>query len=458
MKKPHFSLSKTRRTQLLGEQRATMSIARQMAAAIAQQERALGANRAVPPFDAPRVVELLTEQSTAVHALCNAMGPTPGVNDDKKVFDLLTSTEGEALGRRILTSEKELKKLLFVWEDGGEQARHSLESAAPTPATQQNRTLAHQYTALCRHAEAAAETTHALLSHWHLQVWFEGEKLHFAGEDFLEQQAKADAVAEKSAESKAEGEAAVADDATESDDDDPAWVIPTFSDREKEVHAAWLAKRKATATPFAEVTPKRKLTAVQRRLFKLHDKQQRLFKRTAKNLQREFAKLQAAQPSLASHQWLCHLLQEQSAAATFILNFAQQLEGEGNLTPAFFAAWGKESERTKNYWEPGVYEFMSNQRQAHEHIHVIGLSYRLLNAVRAVHKAAKPFKSQPEIWDAYSEMTWRLSAGQDQADSLSRQAEAITFTQLALFRSFGLKFWQGHKGYFRYEGDELKHY
>jgi hypothetical protein len=68
--------------------------------------------------------------------------------------------------------------------------------------------------------------------------------------------------------------------------------------------------------------------------------------------------------------------------------------------------------------------------------------------------AARPFKeTDPTRHATAIAVTWRLHACQKQIHSLARQSEAITATQDAIFRGYGLNFWQGAKRYMRWEGD-----
>jgi hypothetical protein len=66
---------------------------------------------------------------------------------------------------------------------------------------------------------------------------------------------------------------------------------------------------------------------------------------------------------------------------------------------------------------------------------------------------ARPFMDDPEIWNVACNTSWRLGACQSQIHALARSAQAITASQEALFRAYGLMFWQGHKRYLRWEGD-----
>jgi len=181
------------------------------------------------------------------------------------------------------------------------------------------------------------------------------------------------------------------------------------------------------------------------RLVSLHRRQVRQFDRTASAIQREFRRMPEAQEFLTSVKGLQDLAKEQFAAAETVIAVAANM-------PA-----GTDANRTQQYMDlpqnGDMYNFLTARRKLAEQLGEIDEWNKALNAVADVMDKAKPKKdSDPEAFDEACKMTWRLSSCQNQIHSLARQVEAITATEDAILRGFGLNFWQGRKRHLRWEG------
>jgi hypothetical protein len=476
MNTPRISLSPTRTKQLLAERRESLRILKDMLTGIKSQRSVL-AHLPFTLHDLNVIVDCSQELVRSCDVLCGLMGPEPNIDDEPKIVKVFTSEAGQAEARQYVAADEQLDAALFRWEDGARVAREQLENAEPTAEIIERRALAHQISALCRHAEALSDTVRAVLYHYHLQFWvWDDGKVQYSGQESANSQTSAD----KSTESTEATPPAPATDAGTGEPSEKAATaspeeaaaapaaeaaiaeLPhdTVASKQQPPEVKTAKKRHVGPGTIPPMEPKRKLTATQRRLLRLHRRQLRFFDRTAAGLTKEFRKCEEAKDSLANVAKLSDMLHEQSQAADNLITVAQQVEGEGNITPAVWKAFFALVQSTtppSHYF--GVYDWMTNQRKMVEHMGEMDEWRLLLAAVYEGTKAARPLqKTNPQLWDAFANRTWRLSAGQFQIHCLVRQAEAITFTQNALFRSLGIKFWQGHKRYGRYEGDERTSY
>ena len=183
------------------------------------------------------------------------------------------------------------------------------------------------------------------------------------------------------------------------------------------------------------------------RLLAQHNMQVKLFDRSVAAVVREFAEMDEADTFLTPLREMADTLWKQTTAAEGIIKLGDTLAGEpsSNRSPAFMAAGGG----------PLAYDFLSNNRKLVEQVGDLDEWSKALALDYELQQKARPFMADPEIWNVACNTSWRLGACQAQIHALARSAQAITASQEALFRAYGLMFWQGHKRYLRWEGDSL---
>lgn len=181
------------------------------------------------------------------------------------------------------------------------------------------------------------------------------------------------------------------------------------------------------------------------RLLSQHNMQVKLFDRTVAAIESEFADMEEAKVFLTPLKEMADTLLKQTTAAEGIVKLGQALEVpvSGNRSPAFMAAGGG----------PLAYDFLSANRKLVEQVGDLDEWSKALALAYEMRQKARPFMDDPEIWNVACNTSWRLGACQSQIHALARSAQAITSSQEALFRAYGLMFWQGHKRYLRWEGD-----
>jgi len=190
-----------------------------------------------------------------------------------------------------------------------------------------------------------------------------------------------------------------------------------------------------------------KITTFRRRLLSQHKAQQALFASTVKAMLKEYAKVPEAGDFITMVTGLRDLLDQQSKGAALIWAAADLLPpGEGNRSPELM--------RPTDAHGPNCYDYLTAKRKMVEVLGDLDEWNKALACSSDVMKAAKPFKeSKPKKWGEAVEMGWRLGATQNQIHSLARQTEAITATQEAILRTYGIRIWQGRKRWLRWEGD-----
>lgn len=176
------------------------------------------------------------------------------------------------------------------------------------------------------------------------------------------------------------------------------------------------------------------------RLVALLNGQLRLFHSTARALSREFKNMEEVKDSVASIDGLVAMVKEQHAAVLEVIERAKSLSASPNVGPEFFNLTGPN----------GTYEFLSSKRKMTEHIGDMDEWNKVLAASLKMRKGID--KNDKKAVEEYAVMSWRLSAFQIQIHALARLAQGITLLQEAIFRSYGLKFWQDHKRHLRWEG------
>lgn len=179
----------------------------------------------------------------------------------------------------------------------------------------------------------------------------------------------------------------------------------------------------------------------QKTLLSLCRRQFKLFDRTARGILREFGKESSGERFIPQIHELQALIAAQTEAAQVIFDAMLEFDcSEVNRSCAFVRSPDNK-----------IYEYLSNKRKAAELIGDLDEWKTALSTSAELTKEAREGSDSDK--EAANEIAWRLVACQDQIQSLVRQAEALTATQDALMRAFGLKYWQGHKRYLRWEGD-----
>jgi len=190
-----------------------------------------------------------------------------------------------------------------------------------------------------------------------------------------------------------------------------------------------------------------KITTFRKRLLSQHKAQQALFASTVKAMLAEHKKVPEAGEFIAMVTGLRDLLAEQTKGITEIWAAADLLPpGQGNRSPELM--------RPTDSRGPNCYDYLTAKRKMVEVLGDLDEWNKALACSSELMKAAKPFKeTEPKKWEAAAEMSWQLGATQNQIHALARQTEAITATQEAILRTYGLRFWQGRKRWLRWEGD-----
>lgn len=180
------------------------------------------------------------------------------------------------------------------------------------------------------------------------------------------------------------------------------------------------------------------------RLMAQHRMQLRLFKRILMSLTEEFALVDEAKVFLEPVKKMAATLDEQTAAAELIFAIGPSLAGEGNRSPSFMALGGGSL----------AYNFLTANRKLVEQLGDLDEFHKALALDAEIQAKSRPFHGDDKVWNAACALSWQLGAAQYRIGALARAAQALTATQEALFRAYGLQFWQGHKRYLRWEGDE----
>lgn len=169
--------TKTRLRQLVSDKRAHHAILASMSALLCDQ---LG-SKVHPLFSRADVDALVTTSNDLVErvdTLCERVGFEP---KDEKIVEVLGSEEGEKLAREVWTLSRKLATLVEAWDDRHAGGLMQLESAEATPRVVRERSLAHQFTSLCRQAETLAETVHAVRAQHYLQFWVWNGDFEYSG-------------------------------------------------------------------------------------------------------------------------------------------------------------------------------------------------------------------------------------------------------------------------------------
>ena len=179
-------------------------------------------------------------------------------------------------------------------------------------------------------------------------------------------------------------------------------------------------------------------------MLSIHRSQTKLFARQIKAIQRQFGKLPEAAPFLAVVAKIDEHLQRQATAAAGL--FAQSASlPEGNRSSALMEMPMKHAY---------AYDYLTAKRLLAEQLGDLDEWKPALKAYGLLSDAARPFKDSDEKrWAKVSELGWHFTAGKCQLDALARQADAIAATEEALMRSYGIRFWQGHKRVLRWTAD-----
>jgi len=136
--------------------------------------------------DITGLISLVESREKAIRALCEKVGPIASSDDEAAIIAALSSSEGEQLARESIRLDKAISAHTVKWDEGRDLARRQIEHYEPTPLTLRDRTMAFQYTTLCRHAEAHNELLDALLYGYYLQFWVWGDVFQYAGQPAAE--------------------------------------------------------------------------------------------------------------------------------------------------------------------------------------------------------------------------------------------------------------------------------
>ena len=189
------------------------------------------------------------------------------------------------------------------------------------------------------------------------------------------------------------------------------------------------------------------MSNAQKVLLSIHRRQFKLFSRTARGILKEFGKHPSGEGFIGQIRELQTFIEAQTEAAQVIFDAMLDFEcSQANRSCAFVRSPANK-----------IYDYLSNKRKAFVLIGDLSEWNRALAVAADLGEQARSREeSDKQAYDALVELSWRLSAGQCQIHSLVRQAEALTSTQDALLRGFGLNYWQGHKRYLRWEGDRAE--
>jgi len=187
-----------------------------------------------------------------------------------------------------------------------------------------------------------------------------------------------------------------------------------------------------------------KISTYRKQLLSIHSAQVKAFQTLSSNLLKEFGKVEEAEKFASALNQLTELCTKQYDAASSLFAVAATLSGEGNQTPKF---WQLETGGQ-------IYEFFKAKTAVDQLLADMDEFNRPLECIAAMRKERPTIIEAAEA-SRINLLQWRLAAASNRTHSLMRTAEAVTATEDAIFRSFGLRFWQGRKGYARFEGDRV---
>jgi len=168
---------KTRLKRLVADKRTHHALLASMSALLCDQ---LG-SEVHPLFsraDVDAIVTTCNDLVQRVDTLCERAGFEPS---DEKIVEVLGSADGEKLAREAWTLSRKLATLVEAWDDSHVGGLVQLEATRATPQVVRQRSLAHQFTALCRQAEALDEAVHAVQAQHYLQFWVWNGEYDYAG-------------------------------------------------------------------------------------------------------------------------------------------------------------------------------------------------------------------------------------------------------------------------------------
>lgn len=371
-------------------------------------------NLRVHPLFSERNVTYLRDNiltaGACVDRLISIVGSDADSDESDAVVTALRSPQGEAAARQVHELRLALEQYNRTWADQHSLGISQLDIEEATPLTVHYRMMVNQFKSLSAQAEAISEIQESILSLHFLQFWvLANNEFHFSGEPDADNHASA------------------------KDGEGP------FQPESPEVTAARIATPTSTSTRQRLRSTKASVSRLQR----LHAEQVRLYRQTAKGVLREFKSFKGSSNFFPQVQRAVELIEKLNSEHNAICLSATQLEGDGNRSPQYIEAKGH-----------SFYEYMTGRRQLAEHIGDMDEWRKALACVRDVVDEAKAYEeSDRPRFEEMCRLTWRLLGAQNQIDSLTRQSEALSLTEDAIFRGYGLKFWQGSKRWMRWEGD-----
>ncbi|HEY9757878.1 MAG TPA: hypothetical protein V6C97_22110 [Oculatellaceae cyanobacterium] len=369
--------------------------------------------RVHPLFGERNVAFLRDNISTAgacVDRLLSLVGPDPDSDESNVVLTTLRSPQGEAAARQFNELRNDLEKKNRTWADQHSLGVLQLDLVEATPLTVHHRMMVNQFKSLSAQAEAIAEIHGSLLALHYLQFWvLPNNAFHFSGEPNA-----SDYMSVKAGEGPFQPEA------------------PEVAAARIPVPSRTRGRRRIRST-------KTSLGALQR----IHEAQVRFFRQTSNGILKEFRTFKGSSNFFPLVHRAVELLEALGSEYNGIRTSAAQLEGDGNRSPQYIESNGH-----------SFYAYMTARRHLAEHIGDMDEWRKALACVSDVVRESKAYEaSDRPRFEEMCRLTWRLLGAQEQINSLARQAEAMTLTEDAIFRGYGLKFWQGTKRWMRWEGD-----
>jgi hypothetical protein len=177
-----------------------------------------------------------------------------------------------------------------------------------------------------------------------------------------------------------------------------------------------------------------KIATYRKQLIAVHRSQKRMIEKSTRAIQKKFGKMAEAKDFISTISRLTELFNQQTAAAEALFAVAVTLP-DGNHSPALMETYGQDASI-----------FLTSTRLLAEHLGGMDKQNKGMacssNFTETARTVGGSDKKESDRADKLSKL---LCAAQSQIDSLIRQTRSITSTQEALFRSYGLKVFQGHK-------------
>ncbi len=173
-------------------------------------------------------------------------------------------------------------------------------------------------------------------------------------------------------------------------------------------------------------------------LMRIRRAQLKTLQRIVAQVERDYKHLPESSIFVPSMVKIRDLATSAAASVDAIVSEARKIKSRGNRTPAVM--------------EKNIPHFAYLDTQSKLAHHIDFMVNEVLNAIIATRKRAKGIVDEKERTELLA-LDWELTSSQQRVHAVQRQAEALSALNEAVLRAVGVRVWQGHKRYLRWEGD-----